>query len=130
VIVADASAILEWLLGGARGEAVARALEGEDAYVPAHLDVEVAQLVRRLALGGEIITPARGRAMMELLGEAPLRRVPLGPLLPRIGDLRANLTAYDAAYVALAEALEAPLLTFDTKIPSAPGHAAEVVLPA
>jgi len=128
MIVADASAIIEWLIGGSRGRAVALALDGEDIHAPAHLDVEVAQVTRRLALDS-VITPARGRAMLELLAEAPIRRVPVAPLLPRVWALRGNLTAYDAAYVALAEALPAPLLTFDRKIPGAPGHQAEVVFP-
>jgi predicted nucleic acid-binding protein len=128
LIVADASAVLEWLLGGSRGEAVGRALASEDIHVPAHLDVEVAQVVRRLAHQA-IITRSRGRAMVELLQEAPLRRIPIAPLLPRIWALRGNLTAYDAAYVALAEALEAPLLTFDTRIAGTPGHGARVVVP-
>jgi len=127
-MVADASAVVEWFLGGPRGEAVGRAMDGEDVHVPAHLDVEVAQVTRRLALQA-VITPARGRAMMELLAEAPLRRIPIAPLLPRIWALRGNLTAYDAAYVALAEALESPLLTFDVKIAAAPGHGARVVVP-
>ena len=129
MIVADASAILEWLMGGHRGDAVARALQDKDTHVPAHLDVEVAQVTRRLALQA-VITPARGRAMLELLGEAPLRRIPLAPLLPRIWTLRPNLTAYDAAYVALAEVLEAPLLTFDARIRAAPGHRAQVLVPS
>jgi predicted nucleic acid-binding protein len=68
--------------------------------------------------------------MMELLQEAPLRRIPIAPLLPRIWTLRSNLTAYDAAYVALAEALEASLLTFDTRIQSAPGHRAQLLVPS
>jgi predicted nucleic acid-binding protein len=128
VIVADASAILEWLMGGSRGEAVGVAMDGVDVHAPAHLDVEVAQATRRLARNS-IITPARGRAMLELLAEAPIRRIPLKPLLPRVWDLRGGLTAYDAAYVALAEALPAPLLTFDLKIPGAPGHQAEILVP-
>ena len=128
MIVADASAIIELLMGGSRGQVVERTLEGWDIHVPAHLDVEVAQVTRRLALSA-VITPARGRAMLELLAEAPLRRVPLAPLLPRVWALRKNLTSYDAAYVALAEALPAPLLTFDLKIQAAPGHQANVVVP-
>ena len=128
MIVADASAVVEWLIGGPRGNAVAAALEGEDVHAPAHLDVEVAQVTRRMAKDS-VITPARGNAMLELLAEAPFRRVPLAPLLPRVWALRKDLTAYDAAYVALAEALGAPLLTFDRKIPAAAGHQAEVVIP-
>jgi predicted nucleic acid-binding protein len=116
------------LIGGPRGEKVGRALEGRAIHVPAHLDVEVAQVTRSLAQDA-VITPVRGRAMLELLAEAPFRRIPLAPLLPRIWALRGNLTAYDAAYVALAEALSAPLLTFDRRIPAAPGHRAEIVIP-
>lgn len=128
MIVADASAVVEWLLGGSRGAAVGRALEDRQILVPAHLDVEVAQVTRRLQLNA-VITPSRGRSMVELLAEAPLTRIPLTPLLPRIWALRQNLTAYDAAYVALAEALEAPLLTFDVKIPAAAGHRARILVP-
>ena len=128
MIVTDASAIIEWLIGGPRGQAVGRALEGEDIHAPAHLDVEVAQVTRRLAYSA-VITPARGRAMLELLAKAPIRRVPVAALLPRMWAHRQTLTAYDAAYVALAEALPAPLLTFDRKIPKAPGHQTNVVIP-
>jgi predicted nucleic acid-binding protein len=128
MIVADASAVLEWLLGGSRGEAVGAALDGEALYAPAHLDAEVAQATRRLARNSNI-TPARGKAMMELLAEAPIRRIPVKALLPRIWELRGGLTAYDAAYVALAEALPSPLLTFDLRIPGAPGHRAEILVP-
>ena len=128
MIVVDASAVIEWLIGNSRGQAVARALKGGNLHAPAHLDIEVAQVTRRLARNA-VITPARGRAMLELLAEAPIRRLPLEPLLPRVWALRANLTAYDAAYVALAEVLPAPLLTFDRKIPAASGHRAHVVVP-
>ena len=128
MIITDASAVVEWLLGGPRGEAVARVLEDQEILAPAHLDVEVAQVTRRLTRSA-VITPARGRAMLELLGEAPVRRIPVAPLLPRIWTLRENLTAYDAAYVALAEAVEAPLLTFDRKIPATPGHTARIRVP-
>jgi predicted nucleic acid-binding protein len=128
VIVVDASAVVEWLLGGSRCAAVARALEHKQVLVPAHLDVEVAQVTRRLGLNA-VTTPSRGRAMVDLLAEAPFTRIPLTPLLPRIWALRDNLTAYDAAYVALAEALESPLLTFDVKIPAASGHRARILVP-
>lgn len=120
-----------WLLPELRQEDALdalEALEGREVHAPTHLDVEVAQVTRRLALDA-VITPARGAAMLELLAESPVRRTPLSPLLPRIWALRGNLTAYDGAYVALAEALQAPLLTFDRKIPEAPGHRAHVVLP-
>lgn len=68
--------------------------------------------------------------MLEILAEAPIRRVLLAPRHSRVWALRQNLTAFDAASVALAEALPAPLLTFDQKILSAPGHQAAVVVPS
>jgi predicted nucleic acid-binding protein len=62
------------------------------------------------------------------LADLPLRRYPHDFLLPRIWDLRNNLTAYDAAYVALAEALDAPLLTRDRRLAAAAGHRAQIEL--
>ena len=64
-----------------------------------------------------------------MVQEMPLVRHAMPPLLPRVWALRDNLTAYDAAYVALAEALDCPLVTFDERIASAPGHGAEIVVP-
>ena len=77
-------------------------------HAPHLLDIEVAQVIRRYAANGEI-DAERGRAALADLADFPLRRYPHDFLLPRIWDLRNNLTAYDAVYVALAEALDAPL---------------------
>ena len=96
-------------------------------HAPHLLDVEVAQVVRRYAASGEI-NPERGRAALADLADFPLRRYPHGFLLPRVWELRNNLTAYDAVYVALAEALDAPLLTRDRRLASAAGHRARVEL--
>ena len=131
MIVADASAVIEFLLGSRRGRAAERAFSEAEGglQAPALLDVEVAQAVRRLASAG-VVTDARGRATLELLQAMPLRRHVMAPLLPRIWVLRDNLSAYDASYVALAEALDCPLVTFDKRIASASGHRAQVVVPA
>jgi len=67
-----------------------------------------------------------GEEALEDLSHMPLRRYPHDFLIPRVGKLRATLAAYDAAYVALAEVLDAPLLTCDGEIASAPGHSANV----
>jgi len=91
------------------------------------LDVEVAQVIRRYALNGEIDSE-RGRMALIDLVDLPLRRYPHDFLLPRIWNLRNNLTAYDAAYVALAEALDAPLLTRDRRLAAAAGHRAQIEL--
>ena len=68
----------------------------------------------------------RGAQALDDLADLPIHRYPHDLLLPRIWELRANLTAYDAAYVALAEALGAPLLTRDARLAAAPGHEARI----
>jgi predicted nucleic acid-binding protein len=129
VIVVDASALLEALFRTPAGRAVETRLfePGQTLHAPHLLDVEVAQVVRRYAMAGEIDS-ARGQAALEDLADLPLRRYPHDVLLPRIWDLRGNLTAYDATYVALAEALDAPLLTRDRRLAAAPGHRARIEL--
>jgi predicted nucleic acid-binding protein len=129
MIVIDASAVLETLLRTPN----ARAVEGrifdpsETLHAPYLLDVEVAQVLRRYAANGEI-DGERGRMALADLADFPLNRYPHEFLLPRIWDLRQNLTAYDAVYVALAEALDAPLLTCDRRLAAAPGHLARIEL--
>ena len=130
MIVVDASAVVELLLGGRRAAPVeARLLaETERIQVPALLDAEVVQALRRLVRLG-ICDEARAGASVEILQDMPLTRHVLDPLLPRMWELRANLTAYDACYVALAEALACPLLTFDEGLAGAPGVRVPVVVP-
>src|SRR5512139_1570417 len=77
---------------------------GESLHAPHLLDVEVAQVLRRYAAAGEL-TPERGEEALTDLADFPLHRYPHDVLLPRIWELRQNVTACDAAYVALAEAL-------------------------
>lgn len=127
MIVADASAIIELLLRTPAGQRVEHRIlrPGESVHAPALLDVEVAQVLRRYALRGEL-SPARGAAAIATLAVFPLHRYPHEPLLPRIWELRENLTAYDAAYVALAEALDAPLLTGDDRLAGAAGIRATI----
>jgi predicted nucleic acid-binding protein len=129
VIVLDASALLEVLLSTPAAAAVwARLFDpGETLHAPHLIDVEVAQVLRRYAAAGEI-DPERGRSALIDLADFPLRRYPHDILLPRIWELRGNLTAYNAAYIALAEALEAPLLTRDRRLAAATGHRARVAL--
>ena len=74
------------------------------------------------------IDDRRGREAMADLADMPIRRYPHDVLLPRVWDLRHNLTAYDAAYVALAEALDAPLVTRDRRLARAAGHGADIEL--
>ena len=72
------------------------------------------------------MTAQRAEEALEDLHDMPLRRYPHDFLIPRVWELRATLTAYDAIYVALAEVLDAPLLTCDGKMASASGHSAKV----
>ena len=126
MIVLDASVVVDLLLGtppAARVEA--RIGRDRSLHAPAVLDLEVAQAVRRVCTTGQV--PVwRGDGVIADLGMLPVRRYPHTPLLPRIWSLRGNLSSYDAAYIALAEALRAPLLTRDRRLAAARGHAAVV----
>lgn len=122
MIVVDASALLEVLLRSATGARIERRLfaPGESLHAPHLVDVEIAQVVRRYAAAGDL-SPTRGAEVLTDLVDFPLSRYPHDPLLPRIWTLRHHCTAYDAAYVALAEAMAAPLVTCDGKLAAAPG---------
>ncbi|MCW5773323.1 MAG: type II toxin-antitoxin system VapC family toxin [Rhodospirillaceae bacterium] len=127
MLVADASAVLEVLLRTPAAARVERRLfaAGETLHAPHLVDLEVAQVLRRYARTGQL-ADERCRAALDDLADFPLTRYPHEFLLPRIWDLRGNLTAYDAAYVALAEVLGATLLTRDERLATAPGHAARI----
>ena len=100
---------------------------GQTLHAPHLLDIEVAQVIRRYVARDEI-DGERGHAVLTDLADLPVRRYPHWFLLPRVWDLRHNLTAHDAVYVALAEALDAELLTRDQRLAAAPGHDARVRL--
>jgi predicted nucleic acid-binding protein len=127
VIVLDASAAIEWLLQSPAGIKIEKRLfsPSESLHAPHLLDVEVAQVLRRY-VREKIISAPRGQEALEDIADIPLSRYPHDFLIPRVWELRATLTAYDAVYVALAELLDAPLLTCDGKIASASGHSANV----
>ena len=96
-----------------------------DVMAPELLDVEVLHALRGLVRGGKF-APEEGSLAVRTIGEWPILRRPHLPLLPRIWELRDNLTACDAAYVALAEALRCPLVTSDARLASAAGIRCEV----
>jgi len=129
MIVVDASVLVEVLLRMPGADAIAPRLfdSRQSLHAPHLIDIEIAQVVRRFALSGEL-DERRGREALADLSDLPLRRYPHDVLLPRIWDLRNNLTGHDAAYVALAEALDAPLLTRDQRLARAAGHDARVEL--
>ena len=127
MIVLDASAVIEWLLRtdkGLRIEALIFSLANA-LHAPHLLDVEAAHALRRYVREREV-TEARAEQLLQNLVELRILRHRHTSLLNRVWELRHHLTAYDAVYVALAEALDAPLLTCDAKIAAAPGHHAIV----
>ena len=116
MIVLDSSAVVEWLLGLPLANDVASRITAADSlHAPALLDVEVAQVVRRYAASGEI-TPQTGERTLKALAKLDAVRYTHELLLPLIWKLSENLTAYDAAFIALAAALDAPLVTLDTRL--------------
>jgi predicted nucleic acid-binding protein len=129
MIVLDASALVELLLGTAAGRAVLDRIASPDVslHAPHVADVEVAQALRRLARDGDLDAASAGAALADLRA-LDLERHSHEPLLDRVWALRDNLTAYDAVYVALAEALDARLLTCDRRLARAPGMSRRVDL--
>lgn len=121
MLVVDASVLAVALMDdGQDGDAARGRLRGEDLAAPSLIDLEVASVWRGLARGGHL-DAKRARLALDDLRALPVQRVQHGLLLERCWELRENLTIYDAAYVALAEALEAPLLTGDGRLARASG---------
>jgi predicted nucleic acid-binding protein len=129
VIVVDASALLEFLLQTALGARVeSRLFRADDELHAPHLaDVEIAQALRRLVRSGGVSAARAEEALADLV-DLDLHRHPHLDLLGRAWKLRDNISAYDAMYIALAEAIAAPVVTCDGPLASAPGHRARVEL--
>jgi len=127
VIVVDASALLEFLLQTPLGSRVeARLFRDRDELHSPHLaDVEVTQGLRRLVRTGEV-SPGRAAEAIADLADLDLHRHPHLDLLTRAWTLRDKVTAYDAMYIALAEALDASIVTCDAPLAKAPGHRARI----
>ncbi|MBK9102662.1 MAG: type II toxin-antitoxin system VapC family toxin [Austwickia sp.] len=132
MLVVDASVLAVALLDdGGDGDHSRTRLRGEDLAAPSLIDLEVVSVWRGLERAGGL-DPRRVAFALEDLRSLPLQRADPGALLPRCWELRGNLTVYDASYVALAEALQATLLTGDRRIARTPGPRChiEVVTPA
>ena len=127
MIVLDASAVLELLLGTERGRAVAEAVANPtvDLHAPHLIDIEVAQVLGRYVRDGDLGEKAAKAALDELV-LLDLERHAHDPLLDRVWALRHNVSAYAAAYIALAEALDTVLLTCDRRLARSPGLARRV----
>ena len=121
MIVLDASALLELLLVTEKGRSLAERIAPpqETLHAPHLIDLEVAQVVRRYVARGQL-DEERARQALDDLRDLDLNRYPHDVLLSRIWELRHNASAYDAAYLALAEALDAPLLTSDAGMRAVP----------
>ena len=130
MIVLDASAAVELLLNTPAGQWIAeRAAPEASIHCPHLIDVEIAQTVRRLAQRGEI-TPERATSALSHWCGLDIQRYPHLPFLDRIWALKDNFSAYDAAYIALAEALGAPMISADRRLANAPGTTVHIELPA
>ncbi|MFY9727806.1 MAG: type II toxin-antitoxin system VapC family toxin [Bryobacteraceae bacterium] len=127
MIVLDASVVVELLTNGALADSIKSDLSGRDEsfIVPHLIDIEVMSAIRRL-VAGRRIAAHRSRQFLAGLAALPAERYSHTPLIGRIWELRHNFTAYDAAYIALAEAMNAVLYTCDEKL--CKGHRARVVL--
>lgn len=124
--VLDASVLVEYLTKGEHAEtARERILSGEPLWIPHLADAEVGHVLRRAVLVGELSMGA-ARAALRTLSEMPLMRAAHRPLLERAWKLYANMSFYDALYVALAERLGVPLLTLDVRMATVAGIRAKV----
>jgi predicted nucleic acid-binding protein len=128
VIVVDASVLTPALADDdADGDRAREHLRGEQLVAPELIDLEVVSTLRRAARAKRLDERRSAQALTDLTA-LPLRRVPHLPLLARVWELRDNLSAYDASYVALAESLGTVLLTADGRVKRAVGTRCEVVV--
>ena len=125
MIVVDTSAVLAAVVGRPHSPSLRERLAREEWHAPHLIDVEFMHALRRLVADRALSVSRADEAREDLL-DLSIVRYPHTQLLDRIWELRATLTAYDAAFVALAEALRAPLITCDGRLARARGHAATV----
>jgi predicted nucleic acid-binding protein len=129
LIVLDASAAIDWLLQTSAGQEIESRIysRNESLHAPHLIDLEIGQVLRRL-VHQAIVSAQRADQVIQDLLDLRVNRYPHFVLLRRIWQLRHTLSAYDAAYVALAEELGATLITRDSRLASASGHTAVIEL--
>lgn len=131
MIVLDASAAVDWLEGRSDSDVAVRVSRrmttADSIHVPHLWLVEVTQALRRHVAAG-LVSPDRGLRTLRVAERLPAVRHGHESLVERVWALRENLTAYDAIYVALAEVLDATLVTTDARLARSPGHAATIDL--
>lgn len=126
MIVIDSAAVVDALTTVAGSEDLRAEIANEDLHAPTLLDFEVVSALRGLTLGGHL-SSARARDALTDFDALSIQRWPsAAPLRLRAYTLRDNLSAYDAAYVALAEALQCPVLTRDARLARSSGHIVEI----
>lgn len=131
MIVLDASAAVDVFLNLGEAARIRERIRSEDSgdsggiHVPHIFELEVLSTLRRLVFSSDISESEASRAI-NALSEMKLARYPHTPFIERIWELRENITAYDAAYIALSETLDAPLVTTDGRLARAPGHHARI----
>ncbi len=128
-LVCDASALVAALLdAGQDGTWVAERLAGAELFAPALMPFECANIIRRHELGELISADQAAQAHADLV-DLPVELWPYEVLARRVWELRRNASTYDAAYIALAEAIGAPLVTLDRRLLRAPGIACTIDTP-
>ena len=127
MIVVDTSAALDALVGRPSDERLVARLGEDELHAPHLIDVELLHALRRLVAAGDLSDDAAADARSDF-ADLVIIRYPHQPLSDRMWELRHNLTAYDAAFIALSEALAAPLITCDGRLAKSPGHEARIEL--
>ncbi len=126
MLVLDTSALLAALVGSPTNAALNERLSADgDLHAPHLIDVEALHALRRLVRRGDL-SPERALAARQDLRDLTIIRYPHVALVDQMWELRENLTAYDAAFVSLSEALGVPLVTADARLARATGHGAEI----
>jgi predicted nucleic acid-binding protein len=126
VLVVDTSAVLAALAGDEPPAGLVARLAGDtDLHAPHLIDTEMLHALRHMTIAGQLSEERAADARTDF-AELALTRYPHHPLSDRVWQLRHNLSAYDATFITLAELLDAPLITCDARLASAPGHQAHV----
>lgn len=123
--VVDASAIIEVFTSKEPARDLRRRVLLGDLIAPQLFDLEIAQVLRKLVMWDKL-TETDAYETLSDIKESPILRCDHAPLLERIWELRQAITAYDAAYVALAERFDVPLITCDQRLAGSNGHEAEI----